>query len=131
MLNLNIIDLVVIVLYIIFIVWWGLRHSKSNDSDAYFLAGRDLKWPMVGLSLFAASISSSTLMGNSGEGFINGIAVFNYNWISILVMVFFAIFFLPFYIKSGIFTMPEFLERRFDSRSRTYFSFITIIGNIF
>lgn len=131
MLNLNIIDLVVIVLYIIFIVWWGLRHSKSSDSDAYFLAGRDLKWPMVGLSLFAASISSSTLMGNSGEGFINGIAVFNYNWISILVMVFFAIFFLPFYIKSGIFTMPEFLERRFDSRSRTYFSFITIIGNIF
>jgi len=131
MLNLNIIDLVVIVLYIIFIIWWGLKHSKSSDSDAYFLAGRDLKWPMVGLSLFAASISSSTLMGNSGEGFINGIAVFNYNWISILVMVFFAIFFLPFYIKSGIFTMPEFLERRFDSRSRTYFSFITIIGNIF
>lgn len=131
MLNLNIIDLVVLVLYIIFIVWWGLKNSKSSDSDAYFLAGRDLKWPMVGLSLFAASISSSTLMGNSGEGFINGIAVFNYNWISILVMVFFATFFLPFYIKSGIFTMPEFLERRFDARSRTYFSFITIVGNIF
>lgn len=85
MINLNIIDLVVLVLYIIFIVWWGLKNSKSSDSDAYFLAGRDLKWPMVGLSLFAASISSSTLMGNSGEGFINGIAVFNYNWISILV----------------------------------------------
>lgn len=131
MINLNTIDLVVIVVYVIFIIWWALRHGKSGDSESYFLAGRNLTWPMVGLSLFGASISSSTLMGNSSEGFINGIAVFNYNWISILVMVFFAIFFLPFYIKSGIFTMPEFLERRFDARSRNYFSFITIIGNIF
>ena len=83
------------------------------------------------LSLFAASVSSSTLMGHSGEGFISGIAVFNYNWISVLVMVFFALFFLPFYIRSGIFTMPEFLEKRFDKRSRYYFSFITILGNVF
>lgn len=90
-----------------------------------------MTWPVVGLSLFAASVSSSTLMGHSGEGFITGIAVFNYNWISVLVMVFFALFFLPFYIKSGIFTMPEFLEKRFDKRSRYYFSFITIFGNVF
>ncbi|MDO6491265.1 MAG: sodium:solute symporter [Cellulophaga sp.] len=129
--NLSYIDLTVLVLYIVFIIWWALKNGKSNDSDAYFLAGRNLTWPMVGLSLFAASVSSSTLMGHSGEGFISGIAVFNYNWISVLIMVFFAMFFLPFYIKSGIFTMPEFLERRFDGKSRTYFSFITIIGNVF
>lgn len=129
--NLSYIDLTVLVLYIVFIVWWALKNGKSKDSDAYFLAGRNLTWPMVGLSLFAASVSSSTLMGHSGEGFISGIAVFNYNWISVLIMVFFAMFFLPFYIKSGIFTMPEFLERRFDGKSRSYFSFITIIGNVF
>jgi SSS family solute:Na+ symporter len=129
--NLGYVDISILIVYIALIIWWALRHGKSEDSTSYFLAGRNSTWPVVGLSLFAASVSSSTLMGHSGEGFISGIAVFNYNWISILVMVFFALFFLPFYIKSGIFTMPEFLERRFDGRSRTYFSFITIIGNVF
>lgn len=129
--SLSVIDFLVLVAYIVFIIWWALRNGKSANSEDYFLAGRNLTWPMVGLSLFAASVSSSTLMGHSGEGFISGIAVFNYNWISVLVLAFFATFFLPFYIRSGIFTMPEFLERRFDGRSRTYFSFITIIGNVF
>lgn len=129
--SLSIIDFSVLLAYIVFIIWWALKHGKTENSDDYFLAGRNLTWPMVGLSLFAASVSSSTLMGHSGEGFISGIAVFNYNWISVLVLAFFATFFLPFYIRSGIFTMPEFLERRFDGRSRTYFSFITIIGNVF
>ncbi|WP_300433975.1 sodium:solute symporter [Christiangramia sp.] len=129
--SLSTIDFFVLLAYIVFIIWWALKHGKTASSDDYFLAGRNLTWPMVGLSLFAASVSSSTLMGHSGEGFISGIAVFNYNWISVLVLAFFATFFLPFYIRSGIFTMPEFLERRFDGRSRTYFSFITIIGNVF
>ncbi|MCG8579722.1 MAG: sodium:solute symporter [Bacteroidales bacterium] len=129
--NISTIDITILALFIIGIVWWALRNGKSSDSTSYFLAGRNMTWPVVGLSLFAASVSSSTLMGHSGEGFISGIAVFNYNWISVLVMVFFALFFLPFYIKSGIFTMPEFLEKRFDKRSRYYFSFITIFGNVF
>ncbi|WP_282056283.1 sodium:solute symporter [Maribacter luteus] len=129
--SISIIDITILVLFIVGIVWWALRNGKSSDSASYFLAGRNMTWPVVGLSLFAASVSSSTLMGHSGEGFITGIAVFNYNWISVLVMVFFALFFLPFYIKSGIFTMPEFLEKRFDKRSRYYFSFITIFGNVF
>ncbi|SHF78230.1 solute:Na+ symporter, SSS family [Mariniphaga anaerophila] len=129
--NISTIDIIILAFFIIGIVWWALRNGKSSDSTSYFLAGRNMKWPVVGLSLFAASVSSSTLMGHSGEGFITGIAVFNYNWISVLVMVFFALFFLPFYIKSGIFTMPEFLEKRFDKRSRYYFSFITIFGNVF
>ncbi len=129
--NLSIVDIIILLGYFVLIIWWALRNGKSKDSDSYFLAGRNMKWPIVGLSLFAASVSSSTLMGHSGEGFISGIAVFNYNIVSILVMVFFGMFFLPFYIKSKIFTIPEFLERRFDRKSRTYFSFITIIGNVF
>lgn len=129
--NISTIDICILATFIVGIVWWALRNGKSSDSTSYFLAGRNMSWPVVGLSLFAASVSSSTLMGHSGEGFITGIAVFNYNWISVLVMVFFALFFLPFYIKSGIFTMPEFLEKRFDKRSRYYFSFITIFGNVF
>lgn len=129
--HISIVDTSILVLFIVGIVWWGLKNGKSKDSTSYFLAGRNMSWPIIGLSLFAASVSSSTLMGHSGEGFISGIAVFNYNWISVLVMVFFSLFFLPFYIKSGIFTIPEFLERRFDARSRYYFSFITIFGNVF
>lgn len=129
--NLSVTDFVILLIYFGLIVWWALKHGKSKDSEAYFLAGRKMTWPIVGFSLFAASVSSSTLMGHSGEGFISGIAVFNYNWVSIIVMVFFLIFFLPFYLRSGIYTMPEFLNRRFDSRSRTYFSLVTIIGNIF
>ncbi|WP_010421110.1 sodium:solute symporter [Anaerophaga thermohalophila] len=129
--QLSITDISILLLYFVFIVWWALKHGKSKDSESYFLAGRQMTWPVVGLSLFAASVSSSTFMGHSGEGFISGIAVFNYNWVSIIVMVFFLIFFLPFYLRSGIYTMPEFLERRFDRRSRVYFSLVTIVGNVF
>lgn len=124
-------DLVILGLFILAIVVWAFRNSKNASSSDYFLAGKSMSWPVIGLSLFAASVSSSTLIGHSGEAFISGIAVFNYNWISVLVMVFFALFFLPFYIKNGIYTIPEYLGQRFDNRSRTYFSFITIIGNVF
>ena len=88
-------------------------------------------WWIVGLSLFAASISSTTLIGQSGDAYHTGVAVFNYNLTGVAVMVFFATFLLPLYIRSGIFTIPEFLERRFDKRSRYYFSGICIVGNIF
>lgn len=129
--SVSVIDLVIIAIYLVFIVWWGMRHGKSQGTGSYFLAGRTMPWWIVGLSLFAASISSTTLIGQTGDAYATGIAVFNYNLTGVLVMVFFAIFLLPLYIKSGIFTIPEFLERRFDKRSRYYFSAICIIGNVF
>ncbi|MGE0078015.1 MAG: sodium:solute symporter [Bacteroidales bacterium] len=129
--NLQTIDLIIIVLYFVFIVLIGLRYRKSKDAESYFLAGRNMTWPIIGFSMFATSISSSTLIGHSGDAYSTGIAVFNYNLISIVVMVFFAWFFLPFYIKSRIFTLPEFLEKRFDKKSKYYFSAITILINIF
>lgn len=127
----NFVDCAIIVLYLIFIIWWGLRNGKSSDAGSYFLAGRTMPWWIVGLSLFAASISSTTLIGQSGDAYHTGVAVFNYNLTGVVVMVFFATFLLPLYIRSGIFTIPEFLERRFDKRSRYYFSGICIVGNIF
>ena len=114
----GIIDIAIIAAFIAFIVWWALRHGKSDDSQAYFLAARNMNWKVIGLSLFAASISSSTLIGQSGDAYATGIAVFNYSWVSVVVMIFFAWFFLPFYIRSGIYTMVEFVWRRFDQRSR-------------
>lgn len=125
------VDVLIVICYVAFILWWGLRNGKSGDSQSYFLAGRSMPWWVVGLSLFAASISSTTLIGQSGDSYATGLAVFNYNLTGVFVMVFFAIFLLPLYIKSHIFTIPEFLERRYDSRSRYYFSGICIIGNIF
>lgn len=130
--SLGIIDIIIIALYLVFITWWGLRHGKSKDAGSYFLAGRTMPWWVVGLSLFAASISSTTLIGQSADAYHTGIAVFNYNLTGgVIVMVFFAIFLLPLYIKSGIFTIPEFLEKRYDKRSRYYFSAISIVGNVF
>lgn len=131
--NLGLTDIAVLGMYFIFVVWFGIRYSKkgSTSTDHYFLAGRNMTWPIIGFSLFAASISSTTLIGKSGDAYATGIAVFNYDLISVLVMVFFAMFFLPFYIKSGIFTIPQFLEKRFDARSRYYFSFITLMGSTF
>ena len=125
------IDITIVLLYLVFIIWWGLRHGKSSDAGSYFLAGRSMPWWVVGLSLFAASISSTTLIGQCGDAYDTGIAVFNYNLTGVVVMVFFAVFLLPLYIKSKIFTIPEFLQKRFDKRSRYFFSAICIIGNIF
>lgn len=129
--HLSAIDLGVILLCMGGIVWWALRHGKSSDSKSYFLAGRTMSWGVVGLSLFAASISSTTLIGQTGDAYSTGLAVFNYNLVGVVVMVFFASFILPIYIRTGIFTIPEYLERRFDARSRYYFSFVSIVGNVF
>lgn len=129
--SISFIDIAILISYIGFIVWWGLKNGKSSDSQSYFLAGRSMPWWIVGLSLFAASISSTTLIGQSGDAYHTGLAVFNYNLTGIVVMVFFAIFLLPLYIRSRIFTIPEFLEKRFDKRSRYYFSAVCILGNIF
>lgn len=129
--HISTLDLTVIGAYLLFIIWWGLRNGKSEDSQSYFLAGCSMPWWIVGLSLFAASISSTTLIGQSGDAYHTGLAVFNYNLTGIIVMIFFAVCILPLYLKSKIFTIPEFLEKRFDKRSRYYFSAICIIGNIF
>lgn len=120
-LNISNIDIVVILLFVVGIIWWALKNRKNENASEYFLAGKSQNWFVVGSSLFAASVSSSTLMGHSGEGFISGIAVFNYNVGAIFVIIFVSLFFLPFYIKSGIYTIPEYLGRRFDNRSRKYF----------
>ena len=130
--SIGVLDIIIIGLYLVFITWWGLRHAKGGDAGSYFLAGRSMPWWVIGLSLFAASISSTTLIGQSGDAYHTGIAVFNYNLTGgVVVMVLFAVFLLPLYLKSGIFTIPEFLEKRYDRRSRYYFSAISIIGSVF
>ncbi|RZS97568.1 sodium:solute symporter [Cecembia calidifontis] len=124
------IDLAIMVVYLIGMIFYGLYHAKRQSSEDYFLAGRSMTWPIVGISLFAANISSTTLIGLAGDAYSTGISVYNYEWMAAVILVFFSVFFLPFYLSSGVFTMPEFLERRYDRRSRYYFSLITLIGNV-
>ncbi len=129
-LNLNQIDLWIITIYLLGIVIYGIFKGKQKTSEDYFLGGRSMTWPIVGIALFSANISSSTLVGLASDGFQTNINVYNYEWFAVVVLIFFSIFFLPFYLKSKVYTMPEFLERRYDQKSRYYFSFVTILGNV-
>ena len=129
--ELTTLDLIMVAFYVVFIVALGFYFAKRTETtDDYFLAGRTLTWWLIGFSLFASNVSSSTLVGLSSAAYGSGISVYNYEWMAALVLVLFAFFFLPFYLRSRIYTMPEFLENRFDERSRYYFSALMIFMNI-
>ena len=124
-------DLVIIAGYFLIVFGIGYYISKRIDTgEDLFLAGRSLMWGTIGLSLFASNISSTTLIGLAGDAYSTGIAVSNYEWMAGVVLVFMAFFFIPFFIKSRLTTIPEYLEKRFDVRSRKYFSGLTIITSI-
>jgi SSS family solute:Na+ symporter len=126
------IDLSIIALYIVGILFLGFWVGrKKEDSESYFLAGRGMTWPFVGFALIAANFSGSLYIGLAGAGYDQGIAVWNYEWMATLVLLFFALFVLPFYLRSKINTMPEFLERRYDRRSRYVFSGFSVFTAMF
>lgn len=130
--NLTAVDMMVMAGYVTLIVAWGIIHSMRSGAEGYFLGGRAMGWPLIGISMLAASVSSSSLVGWSADAYSSGIAVFNYGIAGAVVpIVFFVVFFLPFYLRSRIFTLPEFLEGRFDARSRYFFSVLTVIGYTF
>jgi len=130
--SLHTLDILSIGFYVVVIIIIGFYVARRvGDSADYFLAGRSLTWSMIGFSLLASNMSSTSIIGMAGSAFNTGISVYNYEWMAAVVMVLFAIFIVPIYLRNRIFTMPEFLERRFDFRSRYYFSAFTIFGNIF
>ena len=125
------IDIGVIVVYFTITVIIGVVVArKTSTGDDLFLAGRSLTWGVIGFSLFASNISSTTLIGLSGAAYSAGIAVSAYEWLSGLSLIILAFIFVPLYLRSRITTVPEFLELRFDVRSRKYFSAATIILSI-
>ena len=129
--DLSTVDFVVIGAYFVLVFYIGLRMARRTRSgEDLFLAGRRLGWVPIGFSLFASNISSTTLVGLAGAAYTWGIAVSNYEWMAAFILVFFAIFFIPYYLNARISTVPEFLERRFDRRSRVYFSALTMFSNI-
>lgn len=104
---------------------WVARRTKSGDD--LFLAGRTLTWGVVGLSLFASNISSTTLIGLTGAAYTTGIATSAYEWMAGIPLILLAFIFAPLFFKARITTIPEWLETRFDRRARLYFSGITIL----
>jgi SSS family solute:Na+ symporter len=103
---------------------------RTHSGDDLFLAGRNLAWGAVGLSLFASNISSSTLVGLTGDAYRTGLAPSAYEWMAGLLLLFGAFTFFPFFLRSGISTIPEFLEKRFNVYLRKYFSAITIFLSV-
>lgn len=129
--QIGIIDLLIVLLFIGYMCWRGFAGSRNQQTpEDFFLAGRTLTWPLIGISLYASNMSSSSLVGLSGSGYQTGISVYNYEWMGILALVIFAIYFVPLYLRAKLYTMPELLEKRFDYRSRYYFSSLTILVNI-
>ena len=102
------------------------RHEKGSED--YFLAGRKLVWYLIGFSLIASNISTEQFVGQSGSAFTNyGMAVASYEWMSAVVLVFVAWFLLPKFLKAGIFTMPEYLEYRYDKEARSVMAMLLMV----
>lgn len=113
---------------LLLIAWWVIR-KKNNTTEEYFLAGRNVGWFVIGASIFASNIGSEHVVGLAGTGAESGMPMAHYElhaWIVLLL----GWFFLPFYMRSGAFTMPEFLEKRFDSQSRWFLSLFSIAGYV-
>jgi SSS family solute:Na+ symporter len=127
------IDLSILIGYLVgsrLLALW-LTRGKSGDSSGFFLGGRNFAWPVIGFSLFATNMSGASFVGLAGAGYNSGISVYSYEWMAAIILVIFIFFILPFYLRSNVFTMPEFLERRFDRRLRYAFAGMLIFLNIF
>jgi SSS family solute:Na+ symporter len=111
------------------LAWWTMRQRQETSTD-YFLAGRHLGWFIVGASIFASNIGSEHLVGLAGSGATDGVAMAHYELHAWCLLVL-AWIMVPFYMRSKVFTMPEFLERRFSPGSRTLLSLISLVAYIF
>ena len=133
-LTLSTVDILVVTGYFfaVFAVAWRVtrREKVLETSSGYFLAGRNVGWFVVGASLFASNIGSEHLIGLAGTGFKSGVAVGQFEILASLILLLLGWLFVPFYLKSGMYTMPEFLERRYSPGARAYLSWVSILGYV-
>lgn len=128
---LSALDYFIIAAYFLIVMGVGLYFTRRGKSAAeYFLAGRHVGWIAIGASLFATNISSEHFLGLAGTGSKSGLAVGHFEWLACLIVLLLGWVFTPFYLKSGVFTMPEFLERRYSSAARWYLSIVSIIAYV-
>lgn len=147
-------DIWISIAYIVLILtiglWVGVRHRRGaraatrgpqsapdgGTADAggtareYFLAGKTLRWPAIGLALFATNISTVHLVSLAQSGFDTGLLNGDFEWMAALTLILLALFFVPFYITSGVSTLPDFLERRYDSASRDWLVGVSLVSAV-
>jgi SSS family solute:Na+ symporter len=129
--TLNWIDWIVIIFYftlIMGIAWWVIRQKQESTTD-YFLAGRHVGWFVIGASIFASNIGSEHIVGLAGTAAKSGIVMGHYELHSWLILLLGWVF-VPFYMRSRIFTMPEFLEKRYSPLARWFLSVVTLVGYV-
>ncbi len=129
MIRLSAIDIIIFVLFVATVITVGLSKSREDkDSEGYFLAGRGLQWWLIGFSLIAANISTEQFVGMSGQAAdYVGLAIASYEWMAAITLVVVAFFFLPKFLRSGVYTAPEFLRVRFNDWARFIMAIFTMV----
>src|ERR1700687_779245 len=126
------IDIAIIAVYFVVIFAIGFYFAKKGrTSEEYFLASRNIGWFAIGASLFVSNISTEHFIGLAGSGATSGLAVGDFEWLACMMLLLLGWVFVPFYLRSNVFTMPEFLERRFDRNCANYLATISVIAYIF
>src|SRR5882672_9649104 len=122
-------DWVVVAAYIVWVVYDGLRRSKGTDKvDGYFLANRSLPWWAVGLSVMATQMSAVTIVGTTGQAYLTGLRFIQFYFGLPIAMIILSLTVVPFFTRARVYTAYEYLERRFDARTRSLASFLFLIG---
>ena len=125
------VDWIIPVVYLLAVMVIGWRVGRNtNTQEQLFLAGRSLGFGVIGLSLFASNISSTTLIGLAGAAYSTGIAVASYEWMAALVLLFAAVVLVPVYLRSRVNTIPDYLARRFDPRLKRYVGVLMIFLSV-
>jgi solute:Na+ symporter, SSS family len=124
------IDVVVIAVYLVGITAFGIKmgYRRNASSQQYFLANKSLGWFTVGAAVFTSNISTIHLVGYAASGARDGLVIGNFEWMACFVLILLALMFAPFYINSGVATLPEFMERRYCPEARTFLAVIGILG---
>ncbi|GLX86089.1 sodium transporter [Thalassotalea loyana] len=124
---------VVYVLGLLVVALWISRNEKEQGADTkdYFLAGRSLPWWAIGASLIASNISAEQIIGMSGSGFVVGMAIASYEWMAAITLVLVGKYLLPVFLKNEIYTMPQYLQQRFDHRVKTTLALFWLVVYIF
>ena len=130
------VDIVIFIVYCLSILFVGLYVSRTKKGETkgasdYFLAGRGLAWWAIGASIISSNISAEQFIGMSGSGFAIGLGIATYEWIAALGLMIVAKFFVPIFLKKKIYTMPQFLEQRFDGRVKTVMAFFWLLVFVF
>ena len=125
----NYLDWAVVVCYLVYVIWDGIRMTKNTDNaEGYFLAGRSLPWWAVGLSVMATQLSAITLVGTTGQAYSDGMRFVQFYYGLPIAMVILCVTAVPFFYRANVFTAYEYLEKRFDLKVRTLTSFVFLLS---